>query len=117
MFVVDTTLGRLAVLAVAVAVTVGFILWSRRTKPPAFFRGVLAGSGLFLTFDIIWIHWVFGLHLLDEHARGMSFLEPLLVVAGAGCSISDSVEGATRAKQRYGRSAVFACFCSASANW
>ena len=82
MFVVDTTLGRLAVLAVAVAVTVGFILWSRRTKPPAFFRGVLAGSGLFLTFDIIWIHWIFGLHHLTNTPAEDVVLEPLLVVAG-----------------------------------
>ena len=82
MFVVDTTLGRLAVLAVAVAVTVGFLLWSRRTKPPAFFRGVLAGSGLFLTFDIIWIHWVFGLHHLTNTPAEDVVLEPALVVAG-----------------------------------
>ena len=83
MFVVDTTLGRLAVLAVAVAVTVGFIVWSRRTKPPAFFRGVLAGSGLFLTFDIIWIHWTFGLHHLTNTPAEDVVLEPALVIAGA----------------------------------
>lgn len=82
MFVVDTTLGRLAVLAVAVAVTVGFIVWSRRTKPPAFFRGVLAGSGLFLTFDIIWIHWIFGLHHLTNTPAEDVVLEPALVIAG-----------------------------------
>jgi uncharacterized membrane protein len=81
MFVVDTTLGRLAVLAVAVAVTVGFILWSRRTRSRAFFLGVLAGSGLFLTFDIIWIHWVFGLHHLTNTPEDV-VLEPALVVAG-----------------------------------
>ena len=83
MFVVDTTLGRLAVLAVAVGVTVAFILWSRRTRPPAFFRGVLAGSGLFLTFDVIWVHWVFGLHHLTNTPAEDVFLEPALVVAGA----------------------------------
>ena len=82
MFVVDTTLGRLAVLAVAVAVTVGFIVWSRRNKPSAFFRGVLAGSGLFLTFDIIWIHWIFGLHHLTNTPAEDLVLEPALVIAG-----------------------------------
>ena len=83
MFPVDTTLGRLAVLAVAVAVAVGFMVWSRRTKPPAFFRGVLAGSGLFLTFDVIWIHWIFGLHHLTNTPAEDVILEPALVIAGA----------------------------------
>ena len=82
MVIVDTTLGRLAVLAVAVVVTVGFVIWSRRNKPPAFFRGVLAGSGLFLAFDVIWIHWVFGLHHLTNMPAEDVVLEPALVVAG-----------------------------------
>ena len=49
----------------------------------AFFRGVLAGSGLFLTFDVIWIHWIFGLHHLTNTPAEDVILEPALVIAGA----------------------------------
>ena len=81
MFPVDTLLGRLAVLTVALAVFVGFLVWSRRATPRSFFLGVLAGTGLVLSFDIIWIHWIFGLHHLTNSQEDV-VLEPLLVVSG-----------------------------------
>ena len=28
--------------------------------------GVLAGGGIFLAFDIVWVHWIFGLHHLTN---------------------------------------------------
>ena len=52
MFVVSTAAGRIAVLAVALAVLVGCLLWSKRATSHSFFLGVLAGTGLVLSFDI-----------------------------------------------------------------
>lgn len=43
--------------------------------------GVLAGTGLVLSFDIVWVHWVFGLHRLTNTRMDL-VLEPLLVVLG-----------------------------------
>jgi fructose-specific phosphotransferase system IIC component len=81
MFVVEDIFGRLGVLAVAILVLVAFLTWSRRTRSAGFFRGVLAGTGLVLAFDIVWVHWVFGLHHLTNHAEDI-VLEPALVVVG-----------------------------------
>lgn len=73
--------GQLAVLGVAVAVLVGFLLSSARARSHAFFLGVLAGTGLVLSFDIVWVYWLFGLHRLT-HTQMDLVLEPLLVVTG-----------------------------------
>lgn len=81
MFPVNTMAGRLGVLVVAVMVLVGFLLWSRRRTSRSFFLGVLAGSGLILSFDIVWVHWIFGLHHITE-AREDVVLEPLFVLVG-----------------------------------
>jgi hypothetical protein len=81
MFPMSTASGRIAVLAVAVAVLVGFFLWSRRGLSLSFFRGVLAGSGLILSFDIVWIHWLFGLHRITNSPEDL-VLEPLFVLTG-----------------------------------
>jgi hypothetical protein len=81
MFPVVTTLGRLAVLAAALAVLGGFLLWSKRKTSNSFFLGVLAGVGLVLSVDIIWINWIFGLHHLTG-AQEDVVLEPLFVWSG-----------------------------------
>jgi uncharacterized membrane protein len=80
-FPVATAVGRIAVLAIAVAVLVGFLLWSKRAKSHTFFLGVLAGSGSVLSSDIVWIHWMFGLHHVTN-AREDLVLEPLFVLTG-----------------------------------
>jgi hypothetical protein len=82
MFGALDTVGRLAVLAAAIVVLFAFLAWSYRTRSRAFFRGVLAGTGLVLAFDIVWVHWVFALHHLTNHAEDL-ILEPALVVTGA----------------------------------
>jgi hypothetical protein len=66
MFPITTLIGRLVVLGVAVLALVGFLIWSRRTRSRSFFLGVLAGTGLLLSFDIIWVHTLFGLHHLTN---------------------------------------------------
>jgi len=68
-------------LVVAVAVLIGFLVWSRRATSYPFFLGVLAGTGLVLSFDIVWVHWLFGLHHITNHQEDV-VLEPLLVLTG-----------------------------------
>ena len=81
MFPVTTAAGRIAVLGAAVAVLVGFVLWSKSATSRSFFLGVLAGSGLLLSFDIVWVHWIFGLHHV-ANAQEDLVLEPLFVLTG-----------------------------------
>jgi threonine/homoserine/homoserine lactone efflux protein len=81
MIPVDGTIGRLAVLVVAIAVLVAVLLWARRATSHSFFLGVLVGTGLVLSFDIVWVHWIFGLHHITNHQEDV-VLEPLLVVTG-----------------------------------
>ena len=75
MFPVHTAAGRIVVLVVAIAVLVGFLLWSKRATSPSFFLGVLVGTGLVLSFDIVWGHWIFGLHHITNTPEDM-VLEP-----------------------------------------
>lgn len=81
LFTVSSDLGRFLVVLAAAAVLVGFLLWAHRRRSPAFFFGALAGSGIFLAFDVIWIHWIFGLHHLTNSPEDL-VLEPLLVAIG-----------------------------------
>jgi uncharacterized membrane protein len=81
MFPQTTTLGRLVVLGVAVLVLIAFLVWTRRTGSRSFFFGALAGTGLVLSFDIIWVHTIFGLHHLTNAPEDV-VLEPLFVLTG-----------------------------------
>jgi hypothetical protein len=81
LYPVTTPAAQLAVLAAAVAALVGFQLWSKRATSASFFRGVAAGNGFVLTFDIVWVHWMFGLHHLTNTQMDL-VLEPLLVLLG-----------------------------------
>jgi len=81
MFPVTTAPGWITVLLVAIAVLVGLLVWSKRRTSYSFFLGVLAGSGLVLSFDVVWIHWVFGLHHVTNSQEDL-VLEPLFVLTG-----------------------------------
>ncbi len=78
---VTASAGQIAVITVAVAFLVGFILWSKRTASASFFRGVLAGMGFVLSVDIVWVHWIFGLHHITNTEMDL-VLEPLFVLLG-----------------------------------
>jgi uncharacterized membrane protein len=80
-FVVATAAGRIAVIAIAIAMLVGFLLWSKRATSNSFFWGILAGTGLVLSFDVAWVHWILGLHHITKGPEDV-VLEPLLVVCG-----------------------------------
>src|SRR5437879_6329917 len=81
LYPVTAPAGQLAVLTGAFAVLIGFLVWSKRATSASFFWGVLAGTGLFLSFDIVWVHWIFGLHHLTNTEMDL-VLEPLLVLVG-----------------------------------
>ncbi|MEH2498328.1 hypothetical protein V1294_004807 [Bradyrhizobium sp. AZCC 1678] len=81
LYPVTTSAGQLAVLTVAVAVLIGFLLWTKRATSASFFLGVLAGTGFVLSFDIVWVHWIFGLHHLTNTQMDL-VLEPLFVLLG-----------------------------------
>ncbi len=66
---VTGTTGRMLVLAGAIVVLIAFLLWSRRTRSYSFFLGVLAGSGLVLSFDVIWVHSIFGFAYSEPPGR------------------------------------------------
>ncbi len=81
LYPVTTPAGQLAVLTVAVAMLIGFLLWTKRATSASFFLGVLAGTGFVLSFDIVWVHWIFGLHHLTNTQMDL-VLEPLFVLLG-----------------------------------
>lgn len=81
LYPITAPVGQIAVLAVALAALAGFLLWSKRATSASFFWGVLAGMGFVLSFDIVWVHWIFGLHHLTNTQMDL-VLEPMLVLLG-----------------------------------
>ena len=81
LYPVTAPVGQLTVLAAAIAALIGFLLWSKRATSASFFWGTLAGIGFVLSFDIVWVHWIFGLHHLTNTKMDL-VLEPLLVLLG-----------------------------------
>jgi hypothetical protein len=73
--------GQIAVLTAALAALTGFLLWSRSSTSTSFFLGALAGVGFVLSFDIVWVHWIFGLHHLTNTQMDL-VLEPVFVLLG-----------------------------------
>ena len=81
LYPVTAPAGQLTVLAAAIAALFGFLLWSKRATSASFFLGALAGIGFVLSFDIVWVHWIFDLHHLTNTKMDL-VLEPILVVLG-----------------------------------
>ena len=81
LYPVTAPAGQLTVLAAAIAALFGFLLWSKRATSASFFLGALAGIGFVLSFDIVWVHWIFDLHHLTNTKMDI-VLEPLLVLLG-----------------------------------
>lgn len=81
LYPVTSPVGQIGVVTVAVVVLIGFLLWSKRATSASFFHGALAGIGLVLSFDIVWVHWIFGLHHITNTQMDL-VLEPVLVLAG-----------------------------------
>jgi drug/metabolite transporter (DMT)-like permease len=75
LYPVTASAGQIAVLTAALATLIGFLLWIRRSTSTSFFLGALAGVGFVLSFDIVWVHWIFGLHHLTNSQMDL-VLEP-----------------------------------------
>ena len=79
----ETMAGRLGAIALAVGIMVAGMVGSRIWFPRPFFHGYLVATGLFLSFDIIMLHWIFQLHRLSSGPEA-NVLEPIFVLLGIG---------------------------------
>jgi len=61
-----TTTGRILVVLVGAAVLLVTLAGVWRLFARAFFYGFLVATGVFLSFDIVVFHWLFGLHRITE---------------------------------------------------
>ena len=78
---VETMAGRLGAVAFGIGVLLVLMAVVRRVFQRAFFNGFVVAVGLFLSFDIVVFHWVFGLHRITSGPEA-NVLEPIFVVAG-----------------------------------
>lgn len=77
----ETMAGRLGAIGVAVVVLIAAMVGSRLWFPRPFFHGYLVATGLFLSFDIIAIHWIFQLHRISSGPEA-NVIEPIFVLLG-----------------------------------
>jgi hypothetical protein len=77
----ETMAGRIGAVMVAVVIMVAGMVGSRLWFPRPFFNGYLVATGLFLSFDIILLHWTFQLHRITSGPEA-NVLEPIFVVIG-----------------------------------
>jgi len=47
----------------------------------SFIKGIIAGISLTAIFDLLIVHWIFGLHRIYNH-QSVNIVEPLLFVLG-----------------------------------
>jgi hypothetical protein len=78
---VTTAGGRVAVVGFAGAVLVACLIGSARFYGRSFFHGFMAATGMFLSFDIVVLHWIFGLHRITSGPEA-DIIEPVLVLTG-----------------------------------
>jgi hypothetical protein len=79
----NTTAERVGVVLFGAGVLVLTLVLARRFYAPSFFHGFLAAVGIFLSFDIVVFHWLFGLHRITEGSEA-DVIEPVLVALGVG---------------------------------
>ena len=77
----ETMGGRVGAVGVGVVILLALMALVRKVFAPAFFYGFVVASGLFLSFDIVVFHWVFGLHRITNGPEA-DWLEPIFVVFG-----------------------------------
>jgi len=76
-----TMTGRVAVVLLAVAILIGTLVPAKRLGSSSFFHGFLVAVGVFLSIDIVVVHWIFRLHRVTAGPEA-SVIEPILVAAG-----------------------------------
>lgn len=77
----DTGEARVAVVVLAAAIVLLSLALAKRYYPSAFFRGFLVAVGVIFSFDIVVIHWVFGLHRITAGSEA-DVIEPIVVATG-----------------------------------
>src|SRR5262245_33987968 len=77
----ETMATRIGAVMLAVAIMVAGMIGSRLWFPRPFFHGFLVATGLFLSFDIILLHWIFQLHRITSGPEA-NVLEPVFVAIG-----------------------------------
>jgi uncharacterized membrane protein len=78
---ITTMAGRIAVLAFGSAFFIACLEAARRYYSRAFFHGFLVSAGIFLSFDVVVFHWIFGLHRVTSGPEA-NVIEPLAVLLG-----------------------------------
>ena len=76
-------LGRIIGIAIVGLVFVGSLVASWRFYSRSFFHGFMVSAGVFLSFDIVVLHWVFKLHRITNGPEA-DIIEPLFVLIGVG---------------------------------
>jgi uncharacterized membrane protein len=76
-----TMAGRVAVVLLAVAILIGTLVLAKRLGSSSFFHGFLVAVGVFLSLDIVVVHWIFRLHRVTAGPEA-NIIEPILVAAG-----------------------------------
>ena len=77
----ETMGGRIGALSVAVAIMLAAMIGARMWFPRSFFHGFTVAMGMFLSFDIILIHWIFQLHRITSGPEA-NVIEPIFVAVG-----------------------------------
>ncbi len=79
----ETMAGRVAVVLLAVAILILTLVLAKRLCSSSFFHGFLVAVGVFLSIDIVVVHWIFRLHRVTAGPEA-NVIEPILVAAGLG---------------------------------
>ncbi|MFD0049674.1 DUF2243 domain-containing protein [Actinomycetes bacterium NPDC127524] len=73
--------GRLGAVGTGIVILIILAIFIERVFSRSFFHGFLVSTGLFLSFDIVVFHWLFGLHRITNGPEA-NWLEPIFVVCG-----------------------------------
>jgi Predicted membrane protein (DUF2243) len=100
----ETMAGRVAVVLLAVAILIVTLVLAGRLGSSSFFHGFLVAVGVFLSIDIVVVHWIFRLHRVTAGPEA-NVIEPILVAAGAafviyGLRRERRSSGGSRRRQR-----------------
>jgi uncharacterized membrane protein len=78
----ETSGGRVAVVLLGTVILIFTLALARRLYSASFFGGFLVSVGVFLSFDVVVFHWIFGLHRITT-GQEADVIEPIVVVIGA----------------------------------
>ena len=77
----ETMAGRIAVVLLVTATLLGTIYIAHKLYSTSFVNGFLVAIGIFLTLDLIIVHWLFELHRITSGPEAV-WLEGMFVLVG-----------------------------------